>query len=290
MFKMINFQILLKPYNRHKKRVASKLMARKMESLTLESLVNKPANYANVVVSLTSIASRLGILHLTIRSLLSQTNLPRKIILWLHEDLQNQIPESLSLLQNQIFEIRYSALDCPHGKLVNSLELFPEDCIVTCDDDCMYESNWLRNLYASYENFPNEVIANHCRQISYDQNGMLQPYKKWLHTEKRGVSQENFLALGYAGVLYPPHCLRKEATNPGLFLELAPRADDLWFKAMSLLNGVKVRTSLAQFSEPFEINQSQIISLRRYNVKQDGNKIQWINICNHYKIKQLQHY
>src|SRR5690554_7556478 len=37
-----------------------------------------------IVVSLTSIPSRLGTIHLTIRSLLAQSVVPKKIILWLH--------------------------------------------------------------------------------------------------------------------------------------------------------------------------------------------------------------
>jgi hypothetical protein len=219
-------------------------MARKLSKLSVDQLLSREPDYMNVVVSLTSIPSRLGVVNLTIRSLLSQEHLPGKIILWLHHELKNQIPKTLSALEGKIFEIRFAELDCEHGKLLSSLECFPEDCIVTCDDDCMYEKNWLKNLLDTHTLYPKDVIASQCRQISYDESGEILSCKNWTHTHERGSNKDHFLALGYAGVLYPPHCLMDDATNQELFLKLAPRADDLWFKAMSLLNGVKVRTSV----------------------------------------------
>ena len=45
-----------------------------------------------VIVSLTSIPSRLGTLHLVIRSLLVQDKLPKKILLWLNKELKNKLP------------------------------------------------------------------------------------------------------------------------------------------------------------------------------------------------------
>ena len=41
------------------------------------------------------------------------------------------------------------------------------------------------------------------------------------------------------GVLYPPHCLHKEAFNIEKLLELAPKQDDIWLFIMEVLNGTK---------------------------------------------------
>ncbi len=282
---MIKYRSLVNPLTRLKKQVDSCARAFRLSRISIEDCLKNTPRYADVVVSLTSIPSRLGIVHLTIRSLFVQTHLPCKIILWLHEDLKNQIPRALSSLENEVFEIRYNKLSCSHRKLVSSLEYFPEDCIVTCDDDSMYENDWLENLYASHVLHPADVIGGKCRRISYGEGGELMPYKKWHYSHDRGGSEPCLMAVGFGGTLYPPHCMMEDVTDPKLFLELAPRADDLWFKAMALLNGVNVRTSLVPSKDPVEINRSQKDALRRLNIREDGNHRQWTNICNHYKIE-----
>ena len=59
------------------------------------SLVNKDKKYVDVVVSLTTIPSRINSIHLVIRSLLKQTLSPKKIVLWVHKDLEKQLPKRL---------------------------------------------------------------------------------------------------------------------------------------------------------------------------------------------------
>ena len=281
---MIKLRSIINPLTRLKKQVDSCAQAFQLSRISIHDCIEKTPRRDDVVVSLTSIPSRLGIVHLTIRSLFAQSHLPRKIILWLHEDLRTQIPKALSSLENEVFEIRYNELNCSHRKLVSSLEIFPEDCIVTCDDDSMYDNAWLENLYASHVLHPLDVIGGKCRRISYSECGELMPYKKWHYTYDRGGSEPCLMAVGFGGTLYPPHCMMKDVTDPKLFLELAPRADDLWFKAMALLNGVNVRTSLVPSKDPVEINRSQKNALRRLNIREDGNHRQWTDICNHYKI------
>ena len=46
---------------------------------------------------------------------------------------------------------------------------------------------------------------------------------------------------GIGGILYPPHSLAKEVTDETLFMKLAPTADDIWLKAMSLKQGTNCR-------------------------------------------------
>ena len=105
----------------------------------------------DVIISLTSIPSRLSTLHLTIKSLLNQGVSFEKIILWLHEDLKNNLPPALEKLQGKRFEIRYSTTTEPHRKLIETLKLYPDRIIVTCDDDVMYPDDWLFRLLESWK-------------------------------------------------------------------------------------------------------------------------------------------
>ena len=46
---------------------------------------------------------------------------------------------------------------------------------------------------------------------------------------------------GVGGVLYPPNCFTSEAIREDIFLKCCPNADDIWFWAMALVRGRKIR-------------------------------------------------
>jgi len=236
-----------------------------------------------VVVSLTSIPSRLPIIHLTIRSLLNQQVKPEKIILWLHEELRNKLPSTLQLLVGPLFEIHYVDLYCSHRKLIHSLEAYPEKTIVTCDDDLMYDSTWLMRLYNDHLRYPRAVIAHECRLIKFNERGSPEVYDQWKTESRTDISETWLMPIGYGGVLYPPHSLFKDVQDRTLFLQLTPKADDLWFKAMTHLAGTATRRSSNPGRKPVPIIGSQKVSLKKTNVQQDGNYQQWLALCKYYK-------
>lgn len=256
--------------------------ARKLACLTADGLINADALRLPVIVSLTSIPSRLEIIHLTIRSLLVQSYPAEKIILWLHDSLRDQLPQSLRELEGDVFGIRYVNLTCSHRKLIHSLELYPEKIIVTCDDDLMYDSSWLYRLYQSHTEHPQDIIAHECRLIRFTSSGQPAPYAEWKTETRTDISEPWLMPIGYGGVLYPPHCLHTDVQNRELFLQLTPKADDLWFKAMSYLAGTSTRRSANPGKKPIPIIASQKDSLKKTNVRQDGNYQQWLALCEHY--------
>ncbi|SFR67927.1 zinc-binding alcohol dehydrogenase [Maribacter stanieri] len=237
-----------------------------------------------VIVSLTSIPSRLGTLHLTIRSILNQDVRPKKIILWLHHSLKGEIPKKLAVLESDLFEIMYSDLTCSHRKLIHSLELFPNEIIVTCDDDMMYRCNWLRTLYEEHQTHPNKIIANQTRYITYTNVGELQSYRSWVYIEGSKFNTSAVIPIGAEGVLYPPKTLSEKVTDSTLFLELAPKADDLWFKAMAHLEGTASIQAKNKAKTPIPIIGSQKQSLKKSNIGGDKNKTQWLAITNYFNI------
>lgn len=234
-----------------------------------------------LIVSLTSIPSRLPILHITIRSLLAQTIQPETIVLWLNKAQVPQLPERLAELQSDRFQVRYSPMTCSHRKLVHSLEAFPGHTIVTCDDDLMYRRDWLEQLIKGHQLHPGDILGNCCRRIKYSSSGAVEPYKEWKR-ETPGASHPQTLAIGYGGVLYPPGTLDTEVTNAEKFLALTPRADDLWFKAMALKHGTATRANPNPSKEPVPIARSQKEALGKTNIKQDGNRQQWQALLEHY--------
>jgi len=235
-----------------------------------------------VIISLTSIPSRLPLLDIVIASLLEQTSRPEKIILWLNYSLKNKIPKHLMDLQNEVFSIQYCSGTSSFRKLLPTLAVpeYKDSIIVTCDDDMIYPKNWLNSLYLGHLNHPECVISQVGRLIGRDNNKELIPYNEWefIRNEYVGAS---FLPIGYGGVLYPKNIFNEQVFDEEVFMALCPKADDLWFKAMSYLNGKKTYC-VSEKARPIPILRSQKVSLNSSNIKRDGNRIQWQALCKHY--------
>lgn len=249
------------------------------------SLKQKNGKEIELIVSFTSIPSRLKAVNLVVRSLLLQSLRPSKILLWLHRDLRDQVPKNVTRLEGDIFEIRYTPTQSSHSKLVHTLKEFPGSTIVTCDDDLMYPDNWLEDLYREHLSFPKQVLCNRCNMIAYDSNGNTLPYKDWVRGIPGGTSSMSIMPAGYGGVLYPPKCMLPIVTDDNLYFQLAPKADDLWFKAMSFLKGTPSRRIANPSSDFIPIIGTRKYTLATSNIKQDGNRTQWDALRNHFNFK-----
>jgi hypothetical protein len=254
----------------------------RLKLLNTEKLKTTKQDQLPVIVSLTSIPSRLKKVHITIKSVLDQVQKPKKIILWLNEADKNHVPKSLTKLEGDIFNIKYTPLTCSHKKLIHTLELYPEAIIVTCDDDFIYDKKWLENLYDSYLLHPKNIIANQIRQIQYYNNKLLS-YKYW--NLKDPEQNKTILAIGAGGILYPPNALSPLASDSQLFLKLAPKADDLWFKAMALLQGTTVIQTKNPPKRLIPIMGTQMISLKKENVDQNKNVSQWEALTEYFNLE-----
>lgn len=254
----------------------------KVKSLSAKDLQGLRKDHLPVILSLTSIPSRLKKVHITIRSILHQSRQAKKVILWLNENDKNHIPKSLEILCGEIFEIRYTPLTCSHKKLVHSLKLFPDNIIVTCDDDFIYDYHWLEKIYNAHLKNPKAIIGNFTRKIKYDEQGNLLDYKEWKNNTPE--NKEAVLAIGAEGILYPPKALSPMATDITLALELAPKADDLWFKAMALLQGTDVIQATDKPKGLIPIFGTQKVSLKKENIDKNKNVTQWKALTDYFKI------
>lgn len=250
------------------------------------SLVNKDKKYVDVVVSLTTIPSRVHSIHLVIRSLLKQTVRPTKIVLWVHKNLEKQLPKRLHKLRSDLFEIRPTEGHSSHRKLVHSLTAYPNTPIVTCDDDLLYPKDWLEKLWTCAEMHPNKIIANQTRYIRYQDNGDVKPYKEWIYPKKIKDPMA-IIAIGAGGVWYPLGALDNAVTDQALYMKLAPKADDLWFKAMAILKNTATISPTQKSRTPIPIIGSQKVALKKTNIGADKNRVQWQALVDHYYLKTL---
>lgn len=260
----------------------------RLRSLRPEKLKAGRGVAAPVVVTLTAIPSRMGRVDLVIRSLLDQDLPPAKIVLWLPESLRGSLPRHLTCLLGERFEIGYTPLTCPHKKLIHTLERYPYLPAVTCDDDMIYARTWLKELYEAHLQNPKCITGHQLRCIRYGADGALLPYKEWVLPKDGTTNPRALLAVGAGGVLYPPGSLDPRVQNRDLFMELCPRADDLWFKAMGLLAGTCIQGTPRKSGEPIPILGSQKTSLKKTNIGQDGNRAQWLQLEAYFQFKSDQ--
>lgn len=256
-------------------------------SIPKKRLVKPVKEKVPVIISLTSIPSRLNTLHLVVRSLLVQDVAAEKIVLWLNTDLKETIPSALKKLISTRFEIRYSELNCSHRKLIHSLELFPDHVIVTCDDDLMYRKNWLSTIYKEHQKQPEKIIGNHTVHIQHDDTGQPIPFKKWKYPQSKKVNPWATTPIGAWGVLYPPNSVHKQVLDENLFRQLAPKADDLWFKAMALIQGTQSIQASKTPKEPIPIIGTQKVALKKENLGQDKNTVQWNALEKHFNLSDI---
>ena len=192
----------------------------------------------DVIISLTSYGKRIYDVHLTIESLMQQTVKPNKIILWLSEDefTPDNIPLTLKKLEKRGLTIEFCKDIRSYTKLVPALRKYPDDIIITVDDDIIYQFDLIENLLNSYKEDPKSIHFCRGHRMKIVNNVLLSYYKWNWFINDFNINKLNF-PTGVGGVLYPPHSLYFDVTDEKKFLSLAPFADDVWFKAMALLQG-----------------------------------------------------
>ena len=193
-----------------------------------------------IIVSLTSYPVRYENLHLVIESLLRQKLRPSKIILYLYEGEAVWLPESLLELQSRKFNIvKVKDNIRPHKKYYYAFRDYPNDLIITVDDDFIYPSDLILNLYRKHLSFPNAIACGRSRKIAMDTEGKVMPYCNWPIYCNDREAKMNLVATGMGGVLYSPKLLDERVLDLDALKTMALNQDDLWLKVMETLKGTK---------------------------------------------------
>lgn len=245
---------------------------------------------SEVIVSLTSFPARINTVWLTIVSLGNQLVKSKKIILYLSlnefPNKQEDLPASIKNLQKFGLSVEFVKDNLKsHKKYFYSFQAFPEDIIITVDDDLLYPSDTISRLLALSKQFPDEVIANRSSRIVID-NNEISSYTNW-EPCFNPACDKYLVAIGCGGVLYPTSFRPEVLFNVDLIRQLAPLADDLWLKSVQLLHGVRVVQG-AFFSHPMTIPRTHKSSLMQVNVQSlKLNDRQFKELDNHFNLKRF---
>jgi hypothetical protein len=238
-----------------------------------------------IIVSMTTIPPRISKIHQVILRLLKQTIKADKIIIYLGKDKFKGVSLPFMLqLQMKFFgvEVRYVEDIGPHTKYFYAITEFPNDIVITTDDDIKYTYDLFEELYSSYKRHPKAVSARRCHLMTFDEHGKIKKYNEWLYkySDLIDTPSMKLFPTGVGGVLYPPKCLHSEVYNLENIKKLTLKNDDVWLKFMEVLNNTPV-----VMTKPFVIKHvkgSQKVALNQENVRGQGNDVLIANVISAY--------
>lgn len=238
------------------------------------------------IVSLTSFPARINEVWITIETILRQSFKPDRVILWLAESQfpDRKVPDSLTSLVQRGLTIEFCNEDIrSHKKYFYAIEKYPNDFIITLDDDLYYDQHLLSNLINIHKQYPSAIATNRAHKITFSGERML-PYRKWKHNVTQNQPSHLLVQTGGFGTIYQKADLYKDFNNSQLIRELAFHADDLWLKIMCFLNNKKVVTNSCYNKDPITVKSSQAEKLVTVNVLQKGNDQQLKKLITFYQI------
>ena len=242
-----------------------------------------------IVVSLTSFPKRINVVWGAIDSIFHQKEKPSKIYLYLSKE---EFPEERKRLPKRLLKYEKLGLEIcfrqhnlmPHTKYYYALQEHTDKCVITIDDDVYYQNDIIQNLWSLHLKNPNAVCANKTRIIKKNGRDGFAKYEEWESDSTNNENIQSRIALGVAGVLYPPlKFSRSNMFDMSEIKALSLKADDLWLKIHEVLNGIEVVGNDYCFNG-LTLDESGIVTLQSTNVDLGYNDKQWIALCDHYKI------
>lgn len=223
-----------------------------------------------VIVSITSYRQRLPFIRTTLNSIYNQTVKADKIVLTLYKDDVSFIP---SLVQKDISEGKLELIVCDediksHTKYYFVMRKYPNDIIITIDDDLIYPNDMISSLLESYKKHPNCISARRVHKIIKGEK-----YCNWEHECKDILEPSMVLfATGCGGVLYPPNILEIDLLDKNDIVGCI-YADDILLKHIQYKKGIKVVWAKNNQPHPLKNRICMAISkpLSDYNVINNGN-------------------
>jgi hypothetical protein len=247
-----------------------------------------------LIVSITTIPERIRLVHLCLDCLLRQSIQPDRIVLWLNECdspgrpvvMPCRLPENLKRLVARGLEIRWCKNIGPYCKIIPTLREFPDAIIVTADDDILYPATWLEELYNTYIEDPSCIPCHRAHLMTRDTSGNVLPYMEWdIESPDFAGPSLDLFPTGVGGVLYAPHHLNHEVVNEEVFSSICPKADDVWLKAMSLMNHTRCkRATKHTFRIINNLRQRGAARLYDFNIVNNGNDAQIQNLAKRYGV------
>lgn len=194
-----------------------------------------------VIVSITTIPKRKAMFLQTLPFILQQKYV-KKICINLDNNLSQedydfydtQVATQDSRIEiNKTCESKWRSAN----KLLPTIQKYPDDIIVTMDDDLSYDENCVKELVEMYEKNPECIVAQEINPAVY-YNGELRYY----NTLDVKLMQKEYGKYLTHSCLFPPHVFdNTEVFDFDKMMQLTNGThDELWFWEQTTLKGIKV--------------------------------------------------
>lgn len=242
----------------------------------IEPLPSEPISEdrKKVIVSLTTIPSRITSSLFVVRLMMNQTVRPNEIHLYLGKDKfqKENLPDEIKNQTKIGLKIKFVEDIGPHTKYFYAIHENPEAIVITVDDDILYPLNLIETLLECYYKYPRAVSCIRAHEIKFDCNYELLPYNSWVNkVSGRTAPSHKLLATGVGGVLYPANILPEETFDIDAINRDCLKADDIWLKFMEWRKRVPVVKAQKKRGKLLIINNTQEITLLRDNVSNNRN-------------------
>jgi hypothetical protein len=253
--------------------------------------VKKKKRRKKIIVSLTSIPSRMDSLYYTLLSIFNQTIKPDFIILYLAKDEfvdEYRIPKNIRQLQQKGLQIRYVDNLKSHKKYYYTMMHYPNDLTLTLDDDIIYSEKLIQNLIEEYRKRPESIICSRSRIVTRI-NGEIMKYNSWKCIDECDkdveFKREDIFFTTGGGTLFPNWKFSKETFDLDKIMSNALLADDVWLNYMARLNKINIYNTVSNDCHCLFNCENQDFALADYNMGKNGNDICIDNMSIKYGIK-----
>lgn len=204
-----------------------------------------------LIVSFTSFPARIDSVKTVLDSLYRQTLQADEIILWLAEEQFPNKEADLPLsLQEDLAAKRFTLRWCDdlgsHKKYFYAMQEYPEDIIVTVDDELYYHPDSLEKLMEAHKRYPNAVAALAAYLALPDEELQPLPIISWPFDFQHMLAPSMLLIAGSGGgTLFPPHAIDQRIFDKQLIYDTCSGfgriyADDILLKAGCMLKHTPV--------------------------------------------------
>ncbi len=220
-----------------------------------------------IIASFTSIPKRIHSAAKVAAALLAQNFKPDMLVLWLSSEEfaggESSLPGELLRLRKYGLDIRWCPNFLSYKKLVPSLLEFPDDIIITFDDDIYYAPDVVENLYNSFKKYPDAIHCYRTHRISVGPSNStpMMPCPIQMSRKFEKPSFLNIIMSG-SGTLFPPHSLHPDAVNEKIFMKQLPTQDEAFFWAMAVRNNTRVVNV-----KNFDFNFTSLKGTQKYALK-----------------------
>ncbi len=243
--------------------------------ITKSGISNENKTSGRIICSLTSIPKRIESVHKVISCLLNQTKKPNMLILWLAtEEFPNaeaSLPDNLLELKKFGLTIKFCKNYKSYKKLYPALLEYPEDYILTFDDDIFYDEHTVKNLWESSQKNPDCVCCYRTGRIKLDAGRIVPiPNSELIWNHPNDASFCNVIMSG-TGTLFPPHSLHKDMLVESNFMDTMPTNDEIFFWAMAVRNRRKIVNTMGFNYKCIILREQQNTALSKINT--EGSKV-----------------